>query len=336
MMPTDRYSRQVILPQVGKEGQRRLAAGKVLVVGCGGTGGAIAQYLFRAGIGKLTILDRDVVEESNLHRQLLFDPKDIGCPKAYIAADKLHAVNPETDVAGIAEDFSPLNAEKLVRESDLVMDGTDNMETRFVLNDACVKLGKPWIYVGAVSTYGMVAFLDASSGACLRCFLPNIPDAGTVPTCQTAGVLNTIPGIMGAMAATEAIRFLVGEKPSGKLVIFDAWSGQYNSVGLAKRQDCPCCGKRKFSFLEMPVRTSVTALCGSDSVQITPPKTTTLDLAKMAAALKRIGRVDGRELWLLFDDGKYRLTIFRNGRVLVSGTGDEKTARALYSKYIGN
>jgi adenylyltransferase/sulfurtransferase len=336
MMPADRYSRQVILPQIGKEGQRRLSAGKVLLVGCGGTGGAIAQYLVRAGIGKLKILDRDVVEESNLHRQLLFDGRDIGCPKAYIAAEKLKAVNPETDVVGIAEDFSSLNAERLVREADVVMDGTDNMETRFVINDACVKLGKPWIYVGAVATYGMLAFLDASSGACLRCFLPNIPDAGTVPTCATAGVLNTTPGIMGAMAATEAVRFLVGEKPSGKLVIFDAWSGQYNSVSLAKRQDCPCCVKRELGFLEMPIRTNVTALCGSDSVQITPPKTTTLDLAKLASALKRIGRVDARELWLLFDDGKYRLTIFRNGRVLVSGTGDERTARALYSKYIGN
>lgn len=335
-MPADRYSRQVILPQIGKEGQRRLSAAKVLLVGCGGTGGAIAQLLVRAGIGKITLLDRDVVEESNLHRQLLFDQKDIGCPKAYLAAEKLKAVNPETEIVGIAEDFSALNAENLVREADIVMDGTDNMETRFVVNDACVKLGRPWIYVGAVATYGMMAFLDASSGACLRCFLPNIPDAGTVPTCQTAGVLNTIPGIMGAMAATEAIRFLVGERPSGKLIIHDVWSGQYNQVGLAKRQDCPCCVKRKFSFLDMPIRTKVTALCGSDSVQLMPPRATSLDLAKLASALKRIGRVDERDLWMLFDDGKHRLTIFRNGRVLVSGTSDEKTARALYSKYIGN
>jgi molybdopterin/thiamine biosynthesis adenylyltransferase len=335
-MPTDRYSRQVILPQLGKEGQRKLSAGKILLVGCGGTGGAIAQYLVRAGIGRLTILDRDVVEESNIHRQLLFDDRDIGCPKAYLAAEKLKAVNPETTVVGIAEDFSSLNAEELVRDTDVVMDGTDNMETRFVINDACVKLGRPWVYVGAVATYGMMAFLDASSGACLRCFLPNIPDAGSIPTCQTAGVLNTIPGIMGAMAATEALKFLLGQKPSGKLTIYDVWTGQYHSVGLAKRQDCPCCGKRSFSFLEAPFRTRFTTLCGSDSVQLMPPKATSLDLAKMASALRKIGRVDERQLWLLFDDGKYRLTIFRNGRVLVSGTGDEKTARALYSKYIGN
>jgi molybdopterin/thiamine biosynthesis adenylyltransferase len=336
MMPADRYSRQVILPQIGKEGQLKLSTKKVLLIGCGGTGGAIAQYLVGAGIGKLTILDRDVVEGSNLHRQLLFEDKDVGSPKAYVAAERLKAVNPHVDVVGIAEDFSAGNAASLVNDADIVMDGTDNMETRFVINDASVKLGKPWVYVGAVATYGMMAFLDPSSGPCLRCFLPNIPDAGTVPTCQSAGVLNTIPGIMGAMAATEALRHLVGQKPNGRLVIYDVWSGQYNSVGLARRQDCPCCVKKEFPFLEMPVRTNVTALCGSDSVQITPPKTATLDLAKLACALKRIGRVDARELWLLFDDGRHRLTIFKNGRVLVSGTNDEKTARALYSKYIGN
>jgi len=336
MMPQDRYSRQVILPQMGNEGQRRLSTAKALVVGCGGTGGAIAQFLARAGIGKLTLMDRDVVEASNLHRQLLFEDRDIGCPKAYIAAERLKAINPDVEVAGLAEDFSAANAEKLVAGADIVLDGTDNMETRFVINDACAKLGKPWIYVGAVATYGMVAFLDPATGPCIRCFLPNIPEAGSVPTCASSGVLNTVPGIMGAMAATEAVKFLVGERPSGKLTVYDAWSGQYNQVSLAKRQDCPCCVKKQFGFLQMPARTRVDALCGSDSVQITPPADASLDLGLLASALKKIGKVDQRELWLLFDDGKYRLTIFQNGRVLVAGTNDEKTARALYSKYIGN
>ena len=335
-MPADRYSRQVILPQLGIEGQRRLSAGKVLLVGCGGTGAAIAQYLVRAGIGRLTILDRDVVEASNLHRQLMFEDRDIGSPKAYIAAERLKAINPDVETTGLAEDFSAANAETLVGGADIVLDGTDNMETRFVINDACVRLGRPWIYVGAVATYGMMAFFDPSSGPCVRCFLPNIPQAGSVPTCQTAGVLNTMPGIMGGLAATEAIKFLSGERPSGKLTVFDAWTGQYNQFSIAKRPDCPCCVKKQFQFLQVPARTRVAALCGSDSVQITPPGDASLDLVRLASALKRLGKVDQRELWLLFDDGKHRLTIFRNGRVLVSGTSDEKTARALYSKYIGN
>ena len=336
MMSRDRYSRQVILPQIGKEGQRKLSAGKVILVGCGGTGGAIAQYLVRAGIGKLTILDRDVVEESNLHRQILFKEKDIGGPKAYLAAMKLKAVNSDAEVAGLAEDFSPANAEELVSAADLVMDGTDNLETRFLINDACVKLGKPWVYVGAVATYGMMALLNAYQGPCLRCFLPNVPKAGAVPTCSTAGVINTIPGIMGAMAATEAVKFLTGQKGSGRLVMYDVWGDEHHSVALTKRPDCPCCGKRRFDHLDVPVQTKVTVLCGQDGVQITPPRPAELDLEKMAGTLKEMGTVEQHRLWLIFQAGAHRLTVFKNGRVLVSGTNDEKTARALYSKYIGN
>lgn len=337
MTAKDRYSRQVILPQLGKEGQKKLGASRVLLVGCGGTGGAIAEYLVRAGIGRLTILDRDVVEASNLHRQLLFDERDIGCPKAYLAAEKLKAMNGEVEVVGLAEDFSPANAGKLVADADLVMDGTDNMETRFIINDACAKAGRPWVYVGAVATYGMRALLDPKEGACLRCFLPNAPGAGSVPTCATAGVLNTVPGIMGAMAATEAIRFLGGQKLSGKLVMYDAWTGEYHTVTLAKRHDCPCCVKKKFEFLEAPLqRTKVNLLCGHDSVQITPPREASLDLPKMASTLKEMGDVTVHPAWLIFITGGFRITVFKNGRVLISGTNDEKTARALYSKYIGN
>jgi adenylyltransferase/sulfurtransferase len=336
MMSRDRYSRQVILPQIGKEGQEKLSSGKVLLVGCGGTGGTIAQYLVRAGIGKLTILDRDVVEESNLHRQILFKEKDIGGPKAYLAAVKLKAVNSEVAVVGLAEDFSPANAEALVKDADIVMDGTDNLETRFLINDACVKLGKPWVYVGAVATYGMMALMNMDNGPCLRCFLPNAPKAGAVPTCATAGVINTIPGIMGAMAATEAVRFLTGGKASGRLVMYDVWADEHHSVALAKRPDCPCCGKRRFDFLDVPVHTNVTILCGQDSVQITPPVPAELELKKMAETLKEMGTVEQHQLWLIFRAGPHRLTVFKNGRVLVSGTNDEKTARALYSKYIGN
>jgi molybdopterin/thiamine biosynthesis adenylyltransferase len=333
----DRYSRQAILSQIGKVGQRKLAKSSLLLVGCGATGGNMASLLVRAGVGRLVILDRDVVERSNLHRQVLFEEDDVGSPKAYQAAERLHRINKDCKLEGLAEDFSPSNAERLVGESDLVLDGSDNLETRYVLNDACVKTGKPWVYVGAVATYGMKAFISPGRTACFRCFLPKMPGPGAVTTCATAGVLNTIPAVMGAMGATEAVKFLVGQEPAERLVMFDIWSGEYNSVSLTKREDCPCCGQRKFDFLDVPAVSKLTVMCGSGSVQITPPPhSSTLDLLKMAVSLRELGNVDGHGAWLTFNTGKYRLTIFKNGRVLISGTSDEKTARALYSKYIGN
>jgi len=335
-MPNSRYSRQLILPQLGKEGQKRLSAAKVLLVGIGGTGCAIAEFLVRAGIGKLTLLDRDVVEKSNLHRQLLFEEKDVGAPKAYLAPEVLGRINSEVQISGLAEDFSPSNAEKLVRDADIVMDGTDNLESRFIINDACVKLGKPWIYVGAVGTYGMRAVIRPGESACLRCFIPKNPDAGALPTCATAGVLNTVPSLMGALAASEAIKLIVGLKPSDRLLVYDVWTEDYHSIVLPRRKDCPCCGQKKFDFLETPVRSKVQVLCGHDSVQITPPRPAALDLQKMASALKESGDVEVHQLWLVLVVGKHRLTIFKNGRTLISGTSDEKTARSLYSKYIGN
>jgi molybdopterin/thiamine biosynthesis adenylyltransferase len=335
-MPNNRYSRQLILPQLGKEGQRKLQSAKVLLVGCGGTGCAIAEYLVRAGIGKLTLLDRDVVEKSNLHRQQLFEEADVGSPKAYLAPEVLKRINSEVEIIGLAEDFSPANAEKLVNEADIVMDGTDNLESRFIINDACVKLGKPWIYVGAVGTYGMRAVIRPGEGACLRCFIPNAPDAGTIPTCATAGVLNTVPGLMGALAASEAIKLMVGLTPSEKLLVYDVWTEDYHSIVLSRRKDCPCCGQKKFEFLETPTVSKVQVLCGHDSVQITPPRPAALDLQKLATALRESGDVEVHQLWLVLIVGKHRLTIFKNGRTLISGTDDEKTARSLYSKYVGN
>ncbi|MGQ9582062.1 MAG: ThiF family adenylyltransferase [Thermoplasmatota archaeon] len=331
-----RYSRQLLLPELGGEGQRRLAAARVLLVGAGGTGGAVAELLVRAGVGGLTIVDRDAVEESNLHRQLIYEEKDIGAPKAYIAAERLRAVNGDVRVEGLAEDFSPANALGLVGAADIVMDGTDNLETRYLINDACVKLGRPWVYVGAVGTYGMLALFDASGGPCFRCFLPIMPPPGSVPTCATAGVLNTIPTVMGALAATAAIKRIVGAEVSRKLLVYDAWTGEAHEVQIEKRAECPCCGRGRFDFLELPVRTGAAVLCGSDSVQITPAAPAFLDLERMASDLRRVGEVELGPLWLVLRVGAHRMTVFKNGRALVTGTGDEKTARALYSKYVGN
>ncbi len=333
-----RYSRQLLLPELGREGQRRLASARVLLVGAGGTGGAIAHLLVRAGVGSLTILDRDVVEESNLHRQLLYEEGDVGAPKAYVASKRLRAVNSEVKVEALADDFSPANAEALVGGADIAMDGTDNLETRYLLNDVCVKLGKPWVYVGAVGTYGMLAIFEAPGGACFRCLLPVMPPPGSVPTCSTAGVLSTVPTVMGALAATAGIKRIVGAEVSRRLLVYDVWTGEAHEIDVAKRPDCACCGLRKFEFLEVPVRTGARVLCGSDSVQITPASPASIDLEKMASGLRGLEEVevDSGPLWLVIRVGGHRMTVFRNGRVLVSGTGDEKTARALYSKYIGN
>jgi len=332
----DRYSRQMLLPQLGKAGQKKLSVSRVLIAGCGATGGNAAMHLVRAGIGHITLLDRDVIEPSNLHRQILYKEKDIGSPKAYVAAERLKEFNSTVDIEGLAEDLSPSNVERFVKSVDIIIDGTDNLETRYILNDACVKLGKPWVYVGAVGTYGMRAFIQPGKTACFRCILPGMPRPGTVPTCATVGVLNTIPAIMGAMGATEAIRFIVGGKPTGNLVVYDVWGEEHRTIALARRKDCPCCVKRKFEYLDVPLTTKAQVMCGTDSVQLTPAREASLELEKMAGTLKEAGEVEAHPLWLIFKDGKHRLTIFKNGRVLIYGTNDEKVARALYSKYIGN
>ena len=336
----DRYSRQVIFPEIGRSGQERLLAARATLVGCGALGTVLANTLARAGVGALRIVDRDYVELSNLQRQVLFDEDDAreGLPKAAAAAAKLARVNSELRIEAVIEDFGPDNAERLVRDADVVLDGTDNFEARYVLNDACVKLGRPWVYAAAIASYGVVMPIVPGETACLRCVFVRPPSAGAVDTCDTAGVLGPVPGVIANLAATEAIKLLVGarEHLSPGLLWLDAW---YNSVQRTPLggpvADCPTCRQRRFEFLDAPAGTRATTLCGRDAVQVRPTTAGELRLDALADRLATVGQVrrNPHLVRLVVDD--HELTIFRDGRAIIKGTADPALARSLYARYVG-
>ncbi|HYU19335.1 MAG TPA: ThiF family adenylyltransferase [Chloroflexota bacterium] len=336
----DRYSRQILFPGIGEDGQRRLLASRTTLVGCGALGTVLANALVRAGVGYLRIVDRDYVELSNLQRQILFDEDDAreGAPKAVAAAAKLARINSEVHVEAVIEDFGPDNAERLVRDSDLVLDGTDNFETRYVLNDACVKLGRPWVYAAAIASYGVVMPIVPGETSCLRCVFVQPPPTGSVDTCDTAGVLGPLPGVIANLAATEAIKLLVGarEQLSQGLLWVDVWHNSVQRTPLAgPASDCPTCQARRFEFLEDASRTRATTLCGRDAVQVRPTIGSPLDLHQLASRLAPIGRVQHNPHLLRLTVGGYQLTVFADGRTIVKGTSDPAIARSLYARYVG-
>ena len=247
-----RYERQVLLEEVGQEGQRRLAASSAAVLGCGALGSMIANVLVRAGVGRVRVVDRDVVEESNLHRQILYDEDDVasGQHKAELAARKLRRVNSRVQLEGLVLDIAADNVEALVGDVDVVLDGTDNFEARYLINDACVKLGKPWIYGGVVGTCGMTLAITPGQGPCLRCIFPRPPEPGSLPSPETRGVLGSLPMVIGAMQATRALSVLLGHAPAAELVNLNLWDGAHQAVKVLQDEDCPACGKRYFEFLE--------------------------------------------------------------------------------------
>lgn len=330
-----RYSRQLLLTVIGESGQKALSKASVLVVGAGATGSAIANLLARMGVGMLHIVDRDLVEAHNLHRQCLFDEKDIGKPKALAAEEKLKAINSGIEITAEVKDVNFSNVERLVRGRDVVMDGTDNIETRFLINDACVKNSIPWVYSGATATYGMSMNI-LPGGPCFRCLIAHVPKAGSIPTCDTIGVIPTIPAGIGAISCTEAVKTIMGrEDVSRNLILYDIWDQTYYSIKVQKREECDCCGKRKFEFLSVRRRSIVTSLCGKNSVQITPIEKGTLSFNSLEKKLRTWGRVKKTEFTLTLTIPKYRVIIFRDGRTLIEGTSDEKTAKTLYSRFVG-
>lgn len=335
----DRYSRQTIFPGVGREGQARLLASRVTLVGCGALGTVIANVLARAGVGRLRIVDRDYVEFSNLQRQVLFDEDDAreGAPKAVAAAAKLARINSEVRVEAVVEDVGPGNAERLFEDAELVLDGADNFETRYVLNDACVKLGKPWVYAAAIASYGVVMPIVPGRTPCLRCVFSEPPEAGGVDTCDTAGVLGPTPGVIANLAATEGIKLLVGahEQLSEGLLWIDLWYNTFQRTPIAAPEpDCPTCGRGDYEFLEGRAARSQT-LCGRDAVQVRPPRPSQLDLAGLAVRLAAVAPVRHNEHLIRLSVDPYELTIFHDGRAIVKGTGDAGVARALYARYVG-
>jgi adenylyltransferase/sulfurtransferase len=347
----ERYSRQARLEVIGEAGQERLEAARVTIVGCGATGTVLANHLVRAGVGYVRIIDRDFVEPSNLQRQLLFDEDDVtyGQTKAQAAEAHLRNANSEVGIEGIVADVNATNVEEFIADVDLALDGTDNFETRYVLNDACVKLGKPWVYTGVVSTYGMTTLIRPGVTPCLRCMFPEPPPPGSAATCDTAGVLGPAVSVVASLAATEAMKWLVGaEADLGEgLLHVDAWDLTWRQFRLERKPDCPCCVRHEFPFLEPSSESHVTVLCGRNAVQITPTRLVEIDLKARAAKLRGAGKAKASGYFLRFtpsgqteratDDAEEELTLtlFADGRAIIQGSSDLAVARSLYARYVG-
>ena len=337
MLPPDRYSRQIRFSPLGPEGQARLAAATVAIVGCGALGTFHAAALARAGVGRLKILDRDVVEWTNLQRQWLFDEQDAReqSPKAAAAAAKIALFNSEIAVEALAVDLNASNIEDLLEGVDLILDATDNFETRFLLNDFAIERGIPWIYGAAVGSYGLSFPILPGIGPCLRCLYPEAP-VGAQPTCETAGVLNTITSLIAAWQSALATKLLTSGAASLplRLATFDTWSFETRQIAVSVDPDCPCCQRRLFDSLDGRVRAPI-SLCGRNAVQI-HERHAVLDLAALEIQLTGLGNLRRNEFALRFSPSpQFELTIFPDGRAIIKGTQDIGVARSLYSRYLG-
>lgn len=334
----DRYSRQVLFPGIGPEGQARLAQGRIAIVGCGATGACVSGLLARAGVGYLLIIDRDFVEPSNLQRQSLFDEADAAesLPKAVAAARKIAAFNSDVQVKAEVADLTPENIQALLGDADLILDATDNFETRYLINDFAVKHGRPWIYAAAVAAYAVTMNIIPGETACLACMFPAPPE-GAVETCDTAGILNSAVNLVGSIQATEAIKFLVGAKDKLRrtLLSFDVWSNEQAEIDAARpRAGCQTCEKREFPHLAGERRPQIT-LCGRNSVQI-HERNRPVDFAEMSARLGAHGTVKHNAFVLKFWRDPYEMTLFPDGRAIIKGTNDTAVARSLYARFVGS
>ncbi len=336
-----RYARQVIYPGIGEAGQAALLAARVTIIGVGATGSVLANHLARAGVGRLRLVDRDFVELNNLQRQLLYDEDDVAAmlPKAVAAAAKLRRINSTIAIEALVADVGPGNIAGLIADADVVLDGTDNFATRYLINDACVKLGKPWVYCGVLATYGMTHTVRPGVTPCLRCIMGELPAPGTIPTCDTAGIIGPIVALLGSIAAAEALKLIVGRGDlNDGMVHVDLWDGTFERFDLGgPRPDCPTCGQRQFDFLSAAAGARTTTLCGRDAVQVSVAGVHELDLAALAARLRAAGAGDVRATPYLLAasiDG-CEVTVFADGRAIIKGTQDEAAAATLVAKYVG-
>lgn len=333
----ERYSRQILFQGLGEEGQERLLASHVVIVGCGALGSFHADALARAGVGEITIIDRDYVETSNLQRQWLFDEEDAAqaLPKAAAAAAKLRRINSGIRVEPRVVDLTPENAEELLSPAGVILDGTDNFETRYLINDVAVKRSIPWIYGAAVGSYGVTMPIFPAKTACLACVFPE-PPGGAQPTCDTAGVLNSVTATIAALQVADAIKILAGSSASvePRLLTMDVWKNTIRSVGVRSRDpECPACGRGEFKYLEVKRRRPVT-LCGRNAVQVHESHRS-LDLGELRTALEPLGAVRANEYALRFSCPPYEMTVFADGRAIIKGTEDAGVARSLYARYVG-
>jgi adenylyltransferase/sulfurtransferase len=338
----DRYDRQVRFAPLGSAGQQRLAAGTALVCGCGALGSVVAETLVRAGVGRARIVDRDFLELNNLQRQVLFDEEDVadGLPKAIAAANKLRRINSEVAIEPVVADVTFRNIAELAGDADVIVDGTDNFAIRFLLNDFAVKYGKPWVYGGCIGAEGQTMTIVPGETACLACLMSDAPPPGMTPTCDTAGILAPIVGVIASIEAGEALKILSGhrEAVSRRLTIVDLWDNQTRHVDLARLRetgDCRVCRHRRFDWLSGARGDASAVLCGRNAVQLSAPAGASISLEALAARLAGIGRVERNAFLLRLAVDGYVLTVFPDGRTIVGGTNDVATARTVHARYVG-
>jgi adenylyltransferase/sulfurtransferase len=336
-----RYAPQICFAPLGEEGQRRLMQGRALLCGCGALGSAIADTLVRAGLGMLRIVDRDFVELTNLQRQSLFDEADAraGVPKAIAAAEKLRRINSTVTVEPVVADIEPANIERFCQGIDVILDGTDNFETRFLINDAAVKLALPWVYGGCVGAAGQTMTILPGETPCLRCLMPECPAPGSTPTCDVAGILGPIVGLIAVIEAVEAMKTLSGNRHSisRRLTVVDLWQNQVRQIDvgqLREQVDCPTCKHGEYFWLSGRSASRSAVLCGRNAVQLNHPGAS-ISLDQLAQKLAGVGELSRNQFLLRLKVEGYELTIFADARAIISGTDDIAAARAIYAKYVG-
>lgn len=338
---SERYSRQILFSRIGSDGQKTLSGARAVIIGCGALGSAQAEAMARAGIGTLRIVDRDFVEFSNLQRQTMFNESDASerLPKAIACANHIGEINSEIKVEPEIIDANHSNIEALIAEADVVVDGTDNFATRYLINDACIKHKVNWIYGAAVGSYGVTMTIRPHATPCLRCIFPEAPPAASAPTCDTSGVIMPIISVVAAVQVSEALKLLTGASDSlhNSLMQFDVWRNEWRKIALSSPlDDCPTCGLGIYETLNADSRDFAAVMCGRHAVQISPSAAGTIDLAALGRKLESAGEVKANEYLLRFRTGDYELTVFQDARSIIRGTDDIATARSLYSKYVGN
>jgi len=331
----NRYSRQILLPEIGSEGQRKLTKARAVVIGCGALGTNALSFLVRAGVGQVVVIDRDVIDISNLQRQTLFTEGDVGRPKAKVAEERLRQINSDIEIWGVVADVNYTNVQKFVRGATVVLDATDNMDTRFLINDACVKNRIPWIYAGAVGVTGMVMAI-VPGGQCMRCIFPQLPQPGELPTCDTVGIINTLPSAVASIETTEAFKIILGKEHSKGLFVLDLWQGELQKIKVKRNPLCETCGKGDFEFLQAKKRKLVVSMCGRNAVQIVPAKALKSDLKNLKDTLSKQGEASIVDGVLKFKKRDVELTVFPDGRTIISGTTDLVRAKTIFSQYVGD
>ncbi|MFO1065307.1 MAG: ThiF family adenylyltransferase [Pirellulales bacterium] len=344
MTPIDRYSRARRFSALGDAGQSSIEGSRVAVFGCGALGSMISERLVRSGVGTVRIIDRDWVELSNLQRQTLFTESDAEAaePKAIAAAASLRHINSTITIEARVEDISYRNIAELAADVDLIMDGTDNFETRFLINDFCLSTGLPWIHGGVLGAAGQVMSIVPGKTACLRCLIPDIPSRESMPTCDSAGVMAPAVGVIASLQAAEALKILSGRSDAicTDLMVIDTWHTTLRQISISSgpedRAACPACGLKRFDFLTGSQHSATTILCGKNAVQIDPPAgAPPPNLNELAARLRLLGPVQLNMFLLRLNMGEHRITLFRDGRAIIDGTTDPSAARSILTKGLG-